>query len=327
MDRVDAMKVFVAALDEGSLAGASRRLKRSPTAVSRALAFLEAHVGVELLHRTTRSIKLSEAGERYAAACRRVLIELEEADMLAAGERSAPRGILTISAPPISGEEIVRPIVDDFLDLHPAVSVRLLLLDRPVNLIDEGVDVALRVAHLPDSSLIAIRLGGDVRRVVVASPRYLADHPRISEPADLARHQIVAFTNFGLDSWSFTPARGSSVPRTVQFAPRLVVNTVRAAAASAMAGRGLTRLYSYHVAEYVRDGRLRIVLADAEHPPLPVHLLAPQGRMSVPKVRAFVDFATPRLRSEFARMAAEASILDESIRNRGALTRRQHVRC
>ena len=208
MDRIDAMKVFVAALDEGSLAGASRRLRRSPTAVSRALAFLEAHVGVELLHRTTRSLRLSEAGERYAAACRRVLIELEEADMLAAGERSAPRGILTISAPPISGEEVLRPIVDDFLDLYPAVSVRLLLLDRPVNLVDEGVDIALRVGRLPDSSLISVRLGGDVRRVVIASPRYLADHPRIREPADLAKHQIVAFANFGLELLELHAGRG-----------------------------------------------------------------------------------------------------------------------
>ena len=310
MDRIDAMKVFVVALDEGSLAGAARRLKRSPTAVSRALAFREAHVGVELLHRTTRSLKLSEAGARYVVACRRVLIELEEADMLAAGERSAPRGTLTISAPPILGEEVLRPIIDDFLDLYPTVSVRLLFLDRHVNLIDEGVDIALRIAYLPDSSLIVVRLGGDVRRVVVASPRYLADQPRINEPADLANHQIVAFTNFGLDSWSFTPARGSSLPRTVQFTPRLVVNSVRAAAASAMTGRGLTRLYSYHVAEYVRDGRLKIVLADAEHPPLPANLLTPQGRMSVPKVRAFVDFATPRLRAAFTRMAAEANVLD-----------------
>lgn len=309
MDRIDAMKVFVSALDEGSLAGAARRLKRSPTAVSRALAFLEAHVGVELLHRTTRSLKLSEAGERYAAACRRVLVELEEADMLAAGERSAPRGTLTISAPPISGEEVVQPILSDFLDVHPAVSARLLLLDRPVNLIDEGVDIALRIGHLPDSSLIATRLGGDVRRVVVGSPRYLAAHPRIDEPADLAKHQIVAFTNFGLDSWNFTPAPGGSIPRTVQFTPRCTVNTVRAAVALAVAGRGLTRLYSYHVAEYVRDGRLKIVLPDAEHPPLPVHLVTPQGRMSVPKVRAFVDFAVPRLRAEFARMAAGAGVL------------------
>ncbi len=310
MDRIDAMTVFVAALDEGSLAGAARKLKRSPTAVSRALSFLEAHVGVELIHRTTRTLKLSEAGERYAAACRRVLTDLEEADMLVAGERAAPRGMLTISAPPISGEEVLRPILDDFLDLHPTVSARLILLDRPVNLVDEGVDIALRVGHLPDSSLISVRLGGDVRRVVVASPRYLASHPRIDEPADLAKHQIVAFTNFGLDHWNFTPIKGSALPRTVNFTPRLTVNTVRAAAASAAAGSGLTRLYSYHVANYVKDGQLKVVLADAEHPPLPIHLLTPQGRISVPKVRAFVDFATPRLRTEFSRMAAEANTLN-----------------
>ena len=309
MDRIDAMKVFVTALDEGSLAGAARRLKRSPTAVSRALNFLEAHVGVELLHRTTRTLRLSEAGERYATACRRVLIDLEEADMLAAGERTAPRGLLTISAPPISGEEVLRPILDHFLDLHPTVSAQLLLLDRQVNLVDEGVDIALRVGHLPDSSLIATRLGGDVRRVVVASPRYLASHAHIKEPTDLAKHQIVAFTHLGLDHWNFTPAKGSSNPRTVKFTPRCIVNTVRAAAASAVAGSGLTRLYSYQVAEYVRDGRLQVVLADAEHPPMPVHLLTPPGRMSVPKVRAFVDFAVPRLRTEFARMTAEAATL------------------
>jgi DNA-binding transcriptional LysR family regulator len=310
MDRIDAMRVFIAALDEGSLAGASRRLKRSPTAVSRALAFLEAHVGVELVHRTTRSLKLSEAGERYAAACRRVLTDLEEADMLAGGEHAAPRGMLTISAPPVFGEDVLRAIVDDFLEHYPAVSIRLLLLDRAVNLIEEGVDVALRVADLPDSALVATRVGGEVRRVVVASPRYLADHPRISEPADLTKHEIVAFTNFGLESWVFTPAKGSSIPRTVHFTPRLTVNTVRAAVASAIAGRGLTRLYSYHVAHAVQDGRLKIVLADAEHPPLPVHLLTPQGRLSVPKVRAFADFAAPRLRAALARMAAEAHTFD-----------------
>jgi len=307
MDRIDAMRIFITALDEGSLAGAARRLKRSPTAVSRALALLEAHVGVELLHRTTRTLKLSEAGERYAAACRRVLIDLEEADMLAAGERSAPRGTLTLSAPPISGEEVLHPILEDFLDLHPTVSARLLLLDRIVNLVEEGVDIALRIGQLPDSSLIAIQIGSDVRRVVVASPRYLASHPRIKQPADLVKHEIVAFANFGLDSWRFTPAHGSSIPRTVQFAPRLVVNTVRAAAAAAISGRGLTRLYSYHVAKHVKEGRLKIVLADAEHPPLPSHLLIPQGRVSMPKVRAFLDFAAPRLRAEFARMASEAA--------------------
>jgi DNA-binding transcriptional LysR family regulator len=249
---------------------------------------------------------LSEAGERYAAACRRLLTELNEADVLASGERLSPRGVLTISAPPVNGEEMLRPITDEFLDRHPDVSVNLLLLDRLVNLVDEGVDIALRIGHLPDSSLVATRLGGDVRRVVVGSPQYLAKHPPIKKPADLATHHIIAFSNFGLDAWNFVPAKGSSIPRTVQFVPRYTVNSVRAAVASAVSGLGLTRLYSYHVAECVKDGRLKIVLADAEHPPLPVHLLTPPGRVAVPKVRAFIDFAVPRLRSGFARIAADA---------------------
>jgi DNA-binding transcriptional LysR family regulator len=198
------MKVFVAALDEGSLAGAGRKLRRSPAAVSRAIAFLEEHVGTELLHRTTRSIKLSEAGERYAAACRRVLTDLDEADVMAAGERSAPRGTLALTAPVFIGETVLCPILDAFMDAYPAVSVRLYLLDRPVNLIDEGIDVALRIGHLADSSLVATRVG-EVRRMVAAAPRYLSRNPRIVEPADLAKHQIIAFSGFGHDSWSFPP--------------------------------------------------------------------------------------------------------------------------
>ncbi|WP_280155853.1 LysR family transcriptional regulator [Piscinibacter sp. XHJ-5] len=203
MDRIDAMKVFVAALNAGSLAGAGRKLGKSPAAVSRAIAYLEAHVGTELLHRTTRSIKLSEAGERYAVACRRILTDLEEAEMAAAGERSAPRGMLTITAP------------------VAAVSVRLDMLDRPAHLIDEGIDVALRISHLADSTLVALSVG-EVRRVVAAAPRYLATHKRITQPADLAEHQIIAMTHFGIDSWSFPPADGSAIARTVQFTPRFV---------------------------------------------------------------------------------------------------------
>jgi DNA-binding transcriptional LysR family regulator len=309
MDRIEAMKVFVAALDEGSLAGAGRRLGRSPAAVSRAIAFLEQHVGTELLHRTTRSIRLSEAGERYAVACRRVLIELEEADMSAAGERAAPRGTLTVTAPPISGEEILGPIIAAYLEAFPAVSVNLLLLDRHANLVEEGIDIALRVAELPDSSMVAVRVGGGVKRVVVASPRYLAEHPRIAEPADLTRHRIITTTHFGHDAWVFPPAAGSSIARSVQFKPRLVVNSVRAALAAAVGGHGVTRLYTYHVAERVQDGSLTILLRNAEPPAMPVHLVTPQGRMSVPKVRAFVDFAAPRLRAEFARLSAEAVAL------------------
>src|SRR6516164_6789961 len=202
MDRIDAMKVFVAALDEGSLAGAGSKLGRSPAAVSRAVTFLEGYVGVQLLHRTTRLIKLSEAGER-----------------------------------------VLHPILDDFLDAYPTVSVNLYVLDRFVNLIDEGIDAALRIAHLPDSSMVSVRVG-EVRRVITAAPSYLARHPRILEPGDLANQQIISMNYFGLDSWSFPPASGSTIPRTVQFTPRFVVNGVRVAVASAVEGHGVTRLFS-----------------------------------------------------------------------------------
>lgn len=310
MDRIDAMKVFVTAVEEGSLAGAARRLKRSPTAISRALGLLEQHVGVELLHRTTRTLKLSEPGQRYVEACRRVLVDLEEADMIAGSERSSPRGILNISAPPILGEEVLRPILDSFLRENGNVSVRLLMLDRFVNLVDEGVDVALRIGNLADSTHLSTRIGGDVRRVVVAAPRYLDSRAAINEPSDLSRHDLIAFSNFGLESWSFAPAKDTAVPRTIHFTPRYLVNSVRAAAASAAEGMGVTRLYSYHVAEYVRDGRLTVVLPQAEPPALPVHILTPQGRAAVPKVRAFIDFAVPRLRSELGRIATESGSLE-----------------
>ncbi|QGZ64962.1 LysR family transcriptional regulator [Paraburkholderia acidisoli] len=298
MDRIDAMKVFVATLDEGSLAGAGRRLGRSPAAVSRAIAFLEAHTGTPLLYRTTRTIRLSDAGERYALACRRILADLEEADMLAANERSAPRGLLGVTAAVAVGETALRPMVDEFLDRNPEVSLRLHLLDRPVSLIDEGIDIALRIAHLQDSTLVALPVG-EVRRVVAASPDYLAAHPPIKTPADLTRHSIISMTHFGIDSWAFPAAGRSALPQVVQFSPRIVVNTVRAAVASAVEGHGVTRLFSYHVAEQVKAGRLVIVLRDNEHAPLPANLVTPHGRLSVPKVRSFVDFAVPRLRTFF----------------------------
>ena len=301
MDRLDAMKVFVVTLDEGSLAAAGRKLGRSPAAVSRAIAFLEERVGTELLHRTTRSIKLSEAGERYAAICRRVLGELEDADVVAAGERAVPRGTLSLSAPNISGELMLRPVLDAFLEAYPTVSARVTLMDRQVNLIEEGIDVALRVGHLEDSSMIAMRVG-EVNRVVVAAPRYLKQHPRIEQPADLAKHQMITMAHF-TSSWTFAPAPGSSVPRTVQFTPRLMTNSTRSAVASAVSGLGVTRLFSYQVAEQVQRGELEIVLAMCEDPPMPVHVITPHGRLSVPKVRAFMDFAVPRLRSQFTRLA------------------------
>jgi DNA-binding transcriptional LysR family regulator len=314
MDRIDAMTVFIAALDEGSLVGAGRKLGRSPAAVSRAIAFLEAHVGAPLLHRTTRSIKTSEAGEHYARTCRRVLTDLEEAIIVAAGKQSAPCGTIKLSAPLFSGETVIRPILDDFLRAYPAVSPRLELTDKTANLIDEGIDVALRIAHLADSALVAIRVGA-VRRVVVAAPSYLAEHPPIEEPGDLTRHQIIAYSPFGTDSWSFPPSPRCSVPRTVQLAPRFVVNTARAAVDSVIDGGGVTRVFSDQVADHVRDGALTVVLADHEHAPVPVHLISPPGRLSVPKIRAFVDFALPRLRRHYARRDLDMGGLKTTIRS------------
>jgi DNA-binding transcriptional LysR family regulator len=294
------MRMFVAALDEGSLAGAGRRLGRSPAAVTRAIAFLESHAGVQLLHRTTRTLRLTEAGDRYASTCRRVLTDLEEADLLAAGERAAPRGLLAIMAPVMFGTHFLRPIVAAFLRAHAAVQIRYLLLDRVVNLIDEGVDVALRIAPLPDSGLIALRIG-EVRRVLCASPDYLAHKPPIVELADLAEHDCIAIHQLSPDQpWSFPPSPGGRIARTVRVKPRLMVNADEAAANAAVDGEGIVRILSYKIDREVREGRLIVLLPEDEPPPLPVHLVVPEGRLAIAKVRAFLDFAGPRLKAELA---------------------------
>jgi DNA-binding transcriptional LysR family regulator len=302
MDRLDAMRVFVTALDEGSLAAVGRRLGRSPAAVTRAVAFLENHVGVPLLQRTTRTMRLTEAGDRYAAACRRVLADLEEAEMSAAGERAAPRGLLTVTAPVMFGTRILRPIVSAFLASQPEVQIRYLLLDRVVSLIDEGVDVALRIAHLPDSALIAIRVG-EVRRVLCASPDYLARRPAIGEPADLSGHDCIAVAQLSPNEiWSFPPSQGGTIARTVRVKPRLMVNSIEAAVGAAVDGEGVVRLLSYQIEREVRDGRLVVLLREDEPAPLPVHLVVPEGRLAIAKVRAFVDHSVAGLRAELARM-------------------------
>jgi DNA-binding transcriptional LysR family regulator len=300
MDRLEAMRVFVSALDEGSLAGAGRRLGRSAPAVTRAINALEGHVGARLLDRTTRMIRLTEAGERYAAACRRVLTDLEEAELQAAGERAAPRGLLTLTAPVVAGTRLLRPLVDAFLDEQPQVQVRMLLLDRVVSLLDEGVDLALRIAHLPDSSLIALRIGS-VRQVVCAAPSYLARHGVPQEPGDLAGHRCIAQIHpLAGELWTFPPMAEGGRPRQVKVRPRLMASSVEAAIASAADGHGLVRPLCYQVADEVRSGRLKLVLTDCEPELLPVHLVAPEGRLSVAKVRAFADFALPKLKARFA---------------------------
>jgi DNA-binding transcriptional LysR family regulator len=300
MDRLEAMRVFVAALDQGSLAAAGRKLRRSPAAVTRAIAALEAHVGVKLMHRTTRALTLTEAGERYAASCRRVLTDLDEADMQAAGERAAPRGLLTVTAPFIAGARILRPIVDEFLDGQQAVQARLLLIDRVVNLVDEGVDVALRIAHLPDSSQVAVKVGA-VRSVLCASPDYLSRTKPIKEPSDLAGHNAIVLADNVLGgTWSFHGKDGAKKQKPVRITSRLAVNTIDAALGSALEGHGIARVLSYQIQDEVRDGRLKRLLRDFELPPIPVHVVVPEGRLAVAKVRAFVDFAVPKLKAAFA---------------------------
>ncbi|WP_039904638.1 LysR family transcriptional regulator [Methylobacterium sp. GXF4] len=310
MDRLEAMRVFVTALDEGSLACAGRRLSRSPAAMTRAIAALERHVGARLLHRTTRGLQLTEAGEQYAAVCRRVLTDLDEADLALAGNRAAPRGVLTVTAPVMFGTRVLRPVVGEFLRAYPAMQVRYLLLNRVTNLVDEGIDVALRIAPLQESSLIAVRIG-EVRRVLCASPRYLADRPPINTLADLARHDCIGIEPTSpTDIWSFPPAHGSRIARTVRVKPRLMVNTDDAAVGAAIDGEGIVRIFSYKIQDEVRDGRLAVLLPADEPPPVPIHLVVSPDRLALAKVRAFMDFAAGRLRTHLDRMVPQVQTSD-----------------
>jgi DNA-binding transcriptional LysR family regulator len=304
LDRIEAIRAFLAVVDEGSLVQAARRVGRSSAALTRTVAFLEADVGVQLLHRTTRTVRLSEAGERYAVACRRILADFEEANLAAAGTFAAPRGLLAVTAPVIFGTRILRPIIDAFLAEYPLVQVRYLLLDRQVSLAEEDIDVALRIAQLPDSGLIAARVGA-VRRVVAAAPCYLEGRPVIRTPADLSDNDCITQSETGEKNvWTFPPRPGSMAHRNIRITSRLHVNSIESTIRSAVDGRGVIRVLSYQIDEEVRTGRLQIILADAEPTPLPVQLLAAESRLELAKVRAFVDFAVPRLKSKLQSLAA-----------------------
>ncbi|WP_019832699.1 LysR family transcriptional regulator [Sphingomonas sp. PR090111-T3T-6A] len=299
IDRLDTMRVFVTALNEGSLARAGQRLGRSPAAITRAIAALESHVGTILLHRTPRRLQLTEAGERYVAVCRHVLAQLDEADRSATGEGMVPHGILTVTAPVMFGTRILRPIVGEFLSKYPAVQVRYLLLNRMTNLVDEGIDVGLRIAPLQDSALIALKIG-EVRRVLCASPAYLARRGAPETISDLAGHDCIAIEPTSAeDIWSFPPLRGRKMARTVRVRPRLMVNADEAAVSAAVDGEGIVRILSYKIQQEVLDGKLVILLPDDQPPPVPVHLIASEHRLALTKVRAFMDFAGERLRASF----------------------------
>jgi DNA-binding transcriptional LysR family regulator len=293
MDRAEAMAVFVQVAEHRSFAAAARRLNRSPAAVSRVVGELEARLGVRLLNRTTRAVSLTEAGERFLAGARRVLTDLEEIERAAAGEGTAPRGELRATAPILFGRLHVLPIVTEFLNRFPDVSVTLNLLDRPVDLVEEGLDIAVRIGPLAESSAVATRVGA-VRRIVVASPHYLAQHGTPKAPADLGQHAVVAFSGIaGVERWVF---HDTSNETSVAIRARLVVSTAEAALDAVRAGFGITRVLSYQAADDISRGSLVRLLSAHETDELPIHLLYPGGRHPAPKLRAFVDFARPRLR-------------------------------
>lgn len=303
MDRYQTMRIFVAVAEGASFAAAAKRLGLSPPAVTRAVAGLEQRIGTLLLHRTTRIVRPTEAGQRYLVDCKRILAEIDEAEASAAGAHLVPKGQLSVTASVMFGRLHVAPLILDFLKSYPAVSVRTLLLDRVVDIIEEGIDVAVRIAHPQDSSLMAIRVGA-VRRVLCASPAYLEAHGIPQLPADLADHATVAFaSSLWAQEWSL--GTGSKTER-IAVRSRFSVNASEVAVDAAIAGHGITQALSYQVAQPVADGRLRIVLADFEPPPIPVQLVHAEGRRASARVRAFVDFAVARLRAQPALDLASA---------------------
>lgn len=288
MDRLAAMNAFVAVADLRGFAPAAHRLRLSPSAVTRLVAALEEHLGTRLLQRTTRSVALTDAGARYLERARAILAEVAEADAAAQAERTVPSGRFVLAAPNMFGRMHVAPLMCEYLRQHPAVTGELTLADRLVNLVEEGIDAAVRIGVLADSTLVA-RTVGSTRRVVVASPEYLKRRKTPKAPADLAAHDIIQFTALSpLPEWTFT--RGRQVLRTA-FAPRFATNSADAAIGHAALGGGITMVLAYQVADAVRRGKLRVILENAEPPPLPIQIVYPSTRLLSAKVRAFVELA------------------------------------
>lgn len=297
MDRVDSVAVFAEVAERGSFTAAARRLNRSPAAVTRAVAELEARLGVRLLNRTTRAVSVTEPGQRFLAGARRVLADLAEIEQAAIGQGRAPRGELRLTAPIVFGRRHVLPLVTDFLAQYPEVSVRLTLLDRPVDLIEESIDAAIRIGALADSSAIATRVGA-LRRIAVAAPGYLKRRGRPKTPRDLAAHDVVAFSGMdGVERWRFSG--GVEAP----IKPRLILNTAEAAIDAAISGFGITRVLSYQAVDALADKLLVRLLQDHEGDDIPVHVIYPDGRYPPPKLRAFLDALVPRLRQRCGQIA------------------------
>lgn len=294
MDRFESMSVFVTVVSAGSFSAASRQLRMPLPTVSRKVSELESHLKARLLVRSTRRLVLTDVGESYVADCKRILEEVAEADRGASGEYNAPQGELILTAPIVFGRLHVLPVTAEFLAAYPQVDVRLEMADRPLNLIDEHLDMAVRIGTVPDSRLVAMRIG-QIRSVVCASPTYLEEHGVPKSPEDLVQQDCVTFAALtGAESWTFR------AEQSVRVHTRLVVNTAEAAIDGAIAGVGFARVLSYQIAEAVKTGKLAIVLKRFEPPPLPVSLIYIRETRLTAKLRAFIDFAAPRLRARLS---------------------------
>jgi DNA-binding transcriptional LysR family regulator len=301
MDRFRELTTFVAVAEVGAFNAAARRLNASPSAVTRLVTALEARLGVQLFTRTTRQVALTEAGARLITDAARILAELDAAEASATGAHQAPQGVLRVTAPVLFGQRFIAPVVRDYLDTYPEVTAEALFLDRIVDLIGEGLDVAVRIGELPDSSLSATRVGA-VRQVTVAAPGYLEGQGTPGRPGDLADHRVIfPSSTGGALAWEYAVGRSR---QTVRLEPALSVNTMSAAIDAAVAGWGVTRVLSYQAAGEIARGALVEVLADCEDREMPIHLVHSEGRRAAAKIRAFIDLAAGRLRSEAGRLSA-----------------------
>ncbi|MBR1216528.1 LysR family transcriptional regulator [Bradyrhizobium sp. U87765 SZCCT0131] len=297
MDRLDAMSTFLAVVEAGSLSAAARRLKTPLTTVSRKVSELEAHLRTKLFNRSSRQLVLTDAGSSYLTACKRILADVSEAERIASGEYTAPTGELSVTTPVGFGRTILIPIIADFLKTYPDIKTRIIPTDRVLSLVQEQIDVGVRIGTLPDSSLIAIPVG-TTRRLACASPAYLAARGRPRTPEDLAAHDCISYAGFeSHDLWTFVRDRATVA---VPVKTRLIVGGAEAACAAARAGIGITIALSYQLGAASDGAGLMTVLDDFQPAPRPVNLVYSANRFLPIKVRAFLDFATPRLKQVLA---------------------------
>jgi DNA-binding transcriptional LysR family regulator len=295
MDRYTEMQTFVAVAECEGFAAGARRLHISPPAATRIIANLEQRLGIKLLNRTTRYVRVTDAGQRYLDDVRRILVQVAEADEAAIGINGSPRGHLVVTAPVLFGRMYTMPGIVDYLQKYPQTEVSAIFVDRIVNMLEEGIDVAIRIGELSDSSYKAIKVG-QVRRVICASPDYLSQHGVPSLPEQLPQHQTIVTSNLGPDAeWRFS---SNKAPQAVKIKPRLTVTSNDAAIEAAVRGLGITRLISYQIAPELAAGKLDIILSEFEAAPLPIYILHREGRNASAKIRAFIDLMAQRLRDD-----------------------------